>query len=48
MESLGVYLFVGASVIPVADSRPSYAVQNALLSAQANGDWLGSKSTGED
>ena len=46
MESLGVYLFAGAFCYPVADSRPSYAVQNAPLSAQANGDWPGSKSTG--
>ena len=46
MESLGVYLFAGAFCYPAADSRPSCAVQNAPLSAQANGDWPGSKSTG--
>src|SRR6478672_316339 len=46
MESLGVYLFAGAFCYPEADSRPSYAVQNAPISAQANGDWPGSKSTG--
>jgi uncharacterized membrane protein YeaQ/YmgE (transglycosylase-associated protein family) len=37
MESLGVYLFAGAFCYPVADSRPSYAVQNAPISAQAKG-----------
>ena len=45
-ESLGVYLFAGAFCYPAADSRPAYAVQNAPLSAQAKGDWPGSKSTG--